>query len=197
MLSPSIGQQRNARHHTGGSAHPHLSIDLNKQGRVKARHFRKAKTDNLYHGLLIKLYSFLARRTDSKFNTIVHKRLNQANVTRYPVSVSRLVKLTKASNAGKTMVLVGNILNDERLIVVPKMNVCALRFTTAARARITAAGGRCLTFDQLAKESPKGQNTVLLRGGRRRETKKHWGSPHDDNAKPYVKGSHESKHKIR
>merc|ERR1712086_138725 len=166
-----------------------MGIDLNKQGRVRSRHFRAAKTDNLYHGLLIKLYSFLARRTDSKFNQIVHKRLNQANTTRYPMSVSRLVKLTKKSNEGKTLVMVGNILNDERLINVPKMNVCAFRFT--------AAGGRCLTFDQLAKEAPKGQNTVLLRGGQRRETKKHWVSPHDDNAKPYVKGSHEDKHKIK
>merc|ERR1712021_214550 len=156
-----------------------MGIDLNKQGRVRSRHFRAAKTDNLYHGLLIKLYSFLARRTDSKFNQIVHKRLNQANTTRYPMSVSRLVKLTKKSNEGKTLVMVGNILNDERLINVPKMNVCAL------------------TFTQLAKEAPKGQNTVLLRGGQRRETKKHWGSPHDDNAKPYVKGSHEDKHKIK
>merc|ERR1712086_1019877 len=173
-----------------------MGIDLNKQGRVRSRHFRAAKTDNLYHGLLIKLYSFLARRTDSKFNQIVHKRLNQANTTRYPMSVSRLVKLTKKSNEGKTLVMVGNILNDERLINVPKMNVCALRFTTAARARITAAGGRCLTFDQLAKESPKGENTILLRGGRRRETLKHHGAPARDGAKPYVKGSHECKHKI-
>merc|ERR1712080_744351 len=117
-----------------------------------------------------------------------------SNVNRYPISVSRLVKLTRESNQGKTLCIIGNVLNDERLITVPKMTVCALRFTTGARARITAAGGRCMTFDQLAKESPKGQNTVLLRGGRRRETKKHWGSSHHDNAKPYVKGSHEDKH---
>merc|ERR1712021_225910 len=124
-----------------------MGIDLNKQGRVRSRHFRAAKTNNLYHGLLIKLYSFLARRTDSKFNKIVYKRLNQSGTTRYPMSVSRLVKVANSEEKrAKTLVVVGNVLNDERLLVVPKMTVCALRFTTAARQRIGAAGGRCMTF---------------------------------------------------
>merc|ERR1712151_408689 len=175
-----------------------MGIDLHKkQERQRSRHFRKAQTNNLYHGLLIKLYAFLARRTDSKFNEIVHKRLNQSNTNRYPISISRLVKLANTEEKrNKTMVIVGNVLNDERFMTVPKMSVCALRFTTAARERIVAAGGRCLTFDQLAKESPKGQNTWLLRGGRRREAKKHFGTPRDG-AKPYVSGSHECKNKIK
>merc|ERR1739845_197267 len=149
---------------------------MGKQGRNRARNFRKATTPNLYHGLLIKLYGFLARRTDSKFNKIVYKRLNQSGTSRYPMSVSRLVKVANSEEKrAKTLVVVGNVLNDERLVTVPKMNVCALRFTTAARQRITAPGGRCMTFDQLAKESPKGQNTWLLRGHRSREAMRHFG----------------------
>merc|ERR1711979_107715 len=137
------------------------------------------------------LYAFLARRTDSKFNQIVHKRLNQSGTSRYPMSISRLVKVANTEEKrAKTLVIVGNVLNDERLITVPKLNVCALKFPQAARARIMGAGGKCMTFDQLAQENPKGTNTWLLRGGRRRETKKHWGSPGRDNAKPYVTGSH-------
>merc|ERR1712232_1009322 len=176
-----------------------MGIDLNKQGRNRARHFRKTNTSNLYHGLLVKLYAFLARRTDSKFNQIVHKRLNQSNTNRFPMSVSRLVKLANtADEQKKTLVLVGNVLNDERLVTLPALNVCALKFSTAARQRITAAGGRCLTFAELARESPKGQNTLLLRGGRRRETMRHWGAPgREGHAKPYVTGSHESSKKIK
>jgi len=104
--------------------------------------------------------------------------------------------LTNEESRTKILVIVGNVLDDERLMTVPKMNVCALRFSNSCRARIVAAGGRCLTFDQLAKEAPKGQNTWLLRGGRRRETLKHHGTPRDG-AKPYVSGSHECKHKIK
>merc|ERR1711972_971844 len=126
----------------------------------------------------------------------VHKRLNQSNTNRYPISISRLVKLANTEEKrNKTMVIVGNVLNDERLMTVPKMSVCALRFTTAARERIVAAGGRCMTFDQLAKESPKGQNTWLLRGHRSREAMRHFGAPARDGAKPFAKGSHEKKRK--
>merc|ERR550537_1359975 len=150
-----------------------MGIDLRKQGRVRQRTFRASKSDNLYLGLLIKLYSFLARRTNSKFNQIVHKRLNQSNTTRYPMSISRLLKVANTdAKRARTLVLVGNVLNDERLVTVPKLNVCALKFTHAARERITKAGGRCMTFDELAKEAPTG-------------------------AKTYAKGSHEKKHKIK
>ena len=43
--------------------------------------------------------------------------------------------------------------------------VCALKFTETARARIVKAGGECLTFDQLALQAPLGQvleNVFLL-----------------------------------
>merc|ERR1711862_698392 len=175
-----------------------MGIDLRKQGRTRTRHFRKTTTNNLYHGLLIKLYSFLARRTDSKFNQIVHKRLNGSGTTRYPMSLSRLVKVANTdAKRSKILVLVGNVLNDERMLTVPKMTVCAMRFSDAARQRIVANGGKCMTFDQLAKVAPKGENTLLLRGGRRREALRHFGSQNIDGAKPYCKGSHEESNKIK
>merc|ERR1712206_51930 len=89
-----------------------MGIDLKKQGRVRSRNFRKATTNNLYQGLLIKLYSFLTRRTDSKFNQIVHKRLNQSGTSRYPMSISRLCKIANSEDKRKkTLVVVGNVLN--------------------------------------------------------------------------------------
>lgn len=42
--------------------------------------------------------------------------------------------------------------------------------TEGVRARILKAGGEILTFDQLALQAPRGQNTVLLQGRGR------WGS---------------------
>lgn len=58
---------------------------------------------------------------------------------------------------------------------VPKMSVCALRFSETARKRILASGGECLTFDQLALKCPKGSNCVLLRGPILREADKYFG----------------------
>lgn len=69
-------------------------------------------------------------------------------MTRYPMSLSRLVKVTKSNeNKNDILVFVGNVLDDERMLTVPKMRVCALKFTENARKRILKAGGECMTFD--------------------------------------------------
>jgi len=49
------------------------------------------------------------------------------------------------------------VTDDERVYEVPKLTVAALRFTEAARARITKAGGKCITLDQLVLQSPTGK----------------------------------------
>jgi large subunit ribosomal protein L18e len=116
-----------------------------------------------------------------------------SKVNKPPISVSKIAKYM-AKNEGKTAVIVGAVTDDVRLTSLPKLKVCALRFTAGARARITKAGGECLTFDQLALQAPKGSGTVLLRGSKNRESLKHFGhrtsvkSPHThDGVKPYVR----------
>merc|ERR1719301_130986 len=77
---------------------------------------------------------------------------------------------------GKIAVIVGSITDDRRLTEVPKLTVCATKYTETARARIVKAGGECLTFDSLAMRSPLGNGTVLLRGPvKSREAKRHFG----------------------
>ena len=87
-----------------------MGLDADKSTRVKSRVFCKAKTTNLYHGLLLKLYSFLAGRTDSKINKIANKHLNGTNTMRYPMSLSRLCKVADTdAKKGKILVLVGKV----------------------------------------------------------------------------------------
>jgi len=80
----------------------------------------------------------------------------------------------------KTIVVVGTVTDDNRMLEVPKLSVAALRFTRTARARIEKSDGECLTLDQLALRSPTGANTLLLRGPKNaREAVKHFGmGPH-------------------
>ena len=87
------------------------------------------------------LYRFLARRTDAKFNKIVLKRLFMSKVIRPPLAVSRLARYMGKKGDGKTAVVVGTVTDDPRLATnkgaeLPKLSVCALRFTEGARARI-------------------------------------------------------------
>merc|ERR1712070_963200 len=90
----------------------------------------------------------------------------------------------------KTVVVVGSVTDDVRFLDVPKLSVCALRFSATARARIIKSGGECLTFDQLALKSPLGENTLLLRGSKsHREAEKHFGAPGvaHSSVKPFVR----------
>jgi large subunit ribosomal protein L18e len=139
---------------------------------------------------LVKLYRFLARRTDSKFNQVVLKRLFMSRVNRPPLAISRIARYM-AGKEGKVAVVVGTITDDARLLTVPAgMTVAALRVTEAARARIVKAGGEVLTFDQLALRSPTGKGTVLLRGPKNaRESVKHFGAAGvpGSKAKPFVR----------
>lgn len=119
-------------------------------------------------------------RTDSAFNKVVLRRLFTSRINRPPVSLSRVKANLKNGNDKKTVVVVGTVTDDNRLLEVPKVQIAALRFTATARARILAAGGSALTLDQLALEKPTGANTLLLRGPKNsREAVKHFGfGPH-------------------
>jgi large subunit ribosomal protein L18e len=167
-----------------------MGIDLEAGGRKKGASRDAPKSDNLYIKLLVKLYRFLARRTDSKFNSIILKRLFMSRINRPPLSLSKLAAFMKG-NESKIAVLVGTITDDVRMYEVPKLKVCALRFTETARARIIAAGGECMTFDQLALVAPTGKNTMMLRGPKlSREAVKHFGRAPgvpDSDTKPYVR----------
>jgi len=52
-----------------------MGIDLDKGGRGKNKSFKVSKSTDIYLKLLIKLFTFLHRRTGSKFNRVVLKRL--------------------------------------------------------------------------------------------------------------------------
>lgn len=157
-------------------------------GRVKNTARKAPESQNPYLLLLVKLYRFLTRRTDAKFNRIVLRRLFQSRVNRPPLSLTRIIRYSKDAQ-DKTIVVVGSVTDDARITEMPKMTLAALRVTATARARIIAAGGEILTFDQLALRHPTGSNTMLLRGPKmRREAVKHFGAAGVPNskAKPYI-----------
>ncbi|KAL4401050.1 cytosolic large ribosomal subunit protein [Malassezia pachydermatis] len=172
-----------------------MGVDIKKH-HVKNGRRTAPKSEDPYLLLLVKLYRFLARRTDSRFNKVILRRLFMSKINRPPVSVSRVMYLSR--NQGgvakddaatpKTVVVVGTITDDNRVLDLPKLSIAALRFTNTARARIEAAGGECLTLDQLAMRAPTGSNTILLRGPKNsREAVKHFGFGPHRHKKPFVR----------
>lgn len=118
-----------------------------------------------------------------------------SRINRPPISLSRITANLKNGNENKTVVVVGTVTDDNRLLTVPKVSVAALRVTATARARITAAGGQVITLDQLALEKPTGANTLLLRGPKNsREAVKHFGmGPHKHKVRPIPSRSEDDK----
>ena len=103
----------------------------------------------------MQLFKFLSRRTGSSFCKTILRRLVASRTMRPPVSLSKIVKhLGEKKN--RTVVVVGTVTDDMRVLDIPKLEVAALRFTETARARITKAGGACLTIDELIMKSPAG-----------------------------------------
>ncbi|KAF2012249.1 ribosomal protein L18e [Aaosphaeria arxii CBS 175.79] len=168
-----------------------MGIDLDRH-HVRDGHRKVAKSSNPYITLLVRLYKFLSRRTDANFNKVVLRRLMMSKINRPPVSLSKIVataanKQSGKEHAGKTIVIVGTVTDDNRLLELPKLSIAALRFTAAARARVEKAGGEVLTIDELALRAPTGANTLLLRGPKNaREAVKHFGFGPHSHKKPYV-----------
>merc|ERR1719295_2456636 len=149
-----------------------MGVDIRHNKDRKARR-TEPKSQDIYLRLLVKLYRFLARRTEAKFNKIILKRLFMSSTNRAPLSLARIVRNLKKDAANPD-----------------KITVCALHVTEKARDRILKAGGEIITFDQLALRAPLGQNTMLLQGPRKqREATKHFGAPGlpNSNAKPLVR----------
>merc|ERR1712070_706146 len=117
-----------------------MGIDLVKRGRIKNSNKVNTRSTNLYTHLLIKLFRFLSRRTESAFSKTVLRRLIASRTNRPPISISKIAQLQKGKDDGKSkkdklVVFVGSVTDDIRLLEVPKMTV-ALKFTETARARI-------------------------------------------------------------
>uniref|UniRef100_A0A0D9SBE0 Large ribosomal subunit protein uL15/eL18 domain-containing protein n=1 Tax=Chlorocebus sabaeus TaxID=60711 RepID=A0A0D9SBE0_CHLSB len=168
-----------------------MGVDIchNKDRKVRRK---EPKSQDVCLRLLVKLYRFLARRTNSTFNQVVLKRLFMSHSNRPPLSLSGMIQKMKLPGwENKTAVVVGTTTDDVLVQEVPKLKVCALRVTCRARSRILRAGGKILTFDQLALDSPKGCGTVLL-SGPCKGLEVYWhfskapGSPHSP-TKPYVR----------
>ena len=175
-----------------------MGIDLISGGRIKLHKQRKLRAKNIYHRLLVKLYKFLARRTTAKFNKTVLKRLLNSRINRAPVSLSRIAKyaqkkyIQEMEKAGQETIfaVIGTVTEDSRILDLPALRICALKFTEKARERIISAKGKCITFDQLAINRPQGESVILMRGTRDREAKKHFGPAPGvpgSHAKPYVR----------
>lgn len=91
--------------------------------------------------LLVKLYSFLARRTNSTFNQVVLKVLYMSHTNQLPLSLFLMMqKMRLPSQEDKTAVVARIITDDVCVQEVTKLKVCVLSVSSRARTHILQAG---------------------------------------------------------
>merc|ERR1711976_533925 len=84
--------------------HQKMGIDLEHKHR-KNKNRTAPKSEDPYLLLLVKLYRFLARRTDAPFNKVVLKRLYMSKKNRPPVSTAKLTRQMKGKDITKLLLL--------------------------------------------------------------------------------------------
>uniref|UniRef100_A0A2K5J0P8 Large ribosomal subunit protein uL15/eL18 domain-containing protein n=1 Tax=Colobus angolensis palliatus TaxID=336983 RepID=A0A2K5J0P8_COLAP len=98
-----------------------MGVDIRHNKDPKVRH-QEPKSQDIYLRLWVKLYRFLARRTNSTFNQVVLKRLFMSPTNRPPLSLSRMIQKMKLPGwENKTAMVVGTIMDDARVQEVPKL----------------------------------------------------------------------------
>ncbi|KAH7943237.1 hypothetical protein HPB52_006549 [Rhipicephalus sanguineus] len=97
-----------------------MGIDICHKYDRKVRRTRP-KSENVYLGLLVKVYRFLARRTNAKFNKIVLRRLHEPHQPAGDVSRSRGPLHEETGREGLIAVIVGTVTDDLRIYEVPKL----------------------------------------------------------------------------
>uniref|UniRef100_A0A2K5W858 Large ribosomal subunit protein uL15/eL18 domain-containing protein n=1 Tax=Macaca fascicularis TaxID=9541 RepID=A0A2K5W858_MACFA len=96
-----------------------VAIRHNKDRKVRRK---EPKSQDIYLRLLVKLYRFLARRTNSIFNQVVLKRLFMSRTNRPPLFLSRMIRKMKLpGRENKTAVVVGTVTDDVRIQEVSKL----------------------------------------------------------------------------
>ncbi|KAJ7667615.1 hypothetical protein DFH06DRAFT_1322211 [Mycena polygramma] len=163
----SLTKQRHTSDFRNDSQQDQMGIDI-AHHHVKKGARTAPKSEDPYLLLLVKLYRFLARRTDASFNKVILHRLFLSKMNRAPLSLSRIVKETSntVDLPNKIVVSVGTVTDDIRLTEVPKLTIAA---------------------PPLALRAPTGANTVLLRGKKTaREANKHFGMGPHKHKKPYT-----------
>lgn len=85
------------------------------------------------------------------------EKLEKSKHSRSAVNISRINRHTED---GETVTVPGKVLGSG--VLDHKVSVAAFQFSEAAKKKIEAAGGKCLTFPALVKKNNKGKNVRII-----------------------------------
>jgi large subunit ribosomal protein L18e len=106
---------------------------------------------------IVSLLKQAGREHKAKIWRKIAELLEKPRRLRVKVNLSRINRYTKP---GDVVVVPGKTLSAG--ILNHPVTVAAFSFSAKAKAKIEAAGGRCLRLEDLVKENPKGSNVKII-----------------------------------
>lgn len=107
---------------------------------------------------LIRALRKKSNETGAKIWKDIAERLEAPSKRYAEVNVS---KVARYASEGETVLILGKLLGSGEIDFA--VTVAALNFSESARKKISGAGGRCLTIEQLMEENPKGSGVRIMR----------------------------------
>jgi len=98
-----------------------------------------------------------SREEDARIWRDVAQRLNSPTRSKIVVNVG---KINRYADKDKIILVPGKVLGSGT--IDHPVTVSSIDFSETAYKKIIDAGGRCLTIDDLVKESPKGSNVLII-----------------------------------
>ena len=104
------------------------------------------------------LVQVLGKADQPKIWRTVAKQINAPLRSKKVLNVDQLNLL---ANEGETIVIASKVLGSG--VLTKKITVGALNYSNEAKRKITAAGGKALSIDELWSKNPKGTNIRILK----------------------------------
>lgn len=118
----------------------------------------KSKSSN---ALLLRLIDTLKKKSHEEKAPVwwaIAERLSKPRARRAEVNVGDIAKSTKKND---TVAVPGKILGTGQ--INHKVTAAALSFSSKAVEKITQAGGKCLSLEELMKKNPRGSGVKIMR----------------------------------
>jgi len=117
----------------------------------------KNQKSNVHLSGLISELKIIGREKEANIWRKTAKLLEKSSKNWPSINVSRLEYHVEGS---EKIVVPGKLLGSGN--ISKKVTVGAYSFSSAARAKIEAAGGKCIGLDEMAKKNPKGSGLRLM-----------------------------------
>jgi large subunit ribosomal protein L18e len=113
-------------------------------------------TDETRHQLLKKL-KHQSRNPGGRIWRRLYEELQASRRDRLTVNIG---DLQRHHTSGQILVVAGKVLSEG--IIEDKLQVAAYSFSSQARAKILAKGGKCLSIEELMEQNPTGTKVRII-----------------------------------